>query len=217
MLVNYEDQRTAMVLSQLKPNGITHKDLLTIAETLPREEFVNHTSGVYTDCDLPLGGNRHMLSTLAYSLMIKAADLQLTDKVLTIGCMTGYFTSLLGSLSASVVGLDHDPKFLQWASRMVKEQESVFLICGPLTAGYVKRAPYDKIFIEGSVDIIPKTLLSQLAVGGKLIAFQQKTETSSGHLICLTKTSAEKHKRFIIRDWNAPLLTDFKRPESFEL
>jgi protein-L-isoaspartate(D-aspartate) O-methyltransferase len=106
--------------------------------------------------------------------MVQLAEIRQTDFVLDVGCGTGYSAAVLSRLASSVVALDSDPALAEAAATKLSSlgYDNVAVVQGALPEGYKAEAPYDVIFLEGSVDKLPQTLFDQLKDGGRLIAVQ---------------------------------------------
>ena len=94
------------------------------------------------------------------------------DAVLEIGSGTGYASALLSLLSASVVALESDEALAEQARKNLSGYANVEVVTGPLENGCAQKAPYDLIFVNGSVEEVPASLLGQLAEGGRLVTVE---------------------------------------------
>ena len=99
-----------------------------------------------------------------------------SHKILYVGCGSGYGPALLTHMGLSGVVLDCDDMFTQGTERLLKElnASSLRVVLGPLEEGWVPDAPYDRIFIEGSVDFLPEGLAIQLKEEGELITLNRQ-------------------------------------------
>jgi protein-L-isoaspartate(D-aspartate) O-methyltransferase len=171
--MDFATARINMVESQLRTNKVVDEAVLDAFLMVPRERFVPvafHTSA-YVDDNLPLGNGREILAPMILGRLLDAARIRDSDKVLDIGCATGYGTAILARLAASVVGLEEDGELARQAQARLAELGVLHatVINGPLVKGYVEGAPYDVIVIEGSVTTVPDGIAAQLAEGGRLV------------------------------------------------
>jgi protein-L-isoaspartate(D-aspartate) O-methyltransferase len=180
--------RINMVNGQLRPNGVIDERLIKAFEAVPMEAFVPPAiqNLVYSDGDLLLTKdaqfNRWLLAPLTLGKLLELAQIQPNDKVLIIGCGTGYSIALVAQLAAHVIGVECNEDLARSARIYAAEQEifNIQVVTGALSVGYPKDAPYDIILIEGAVENIPVLLLQQLSVDNGRLVTVLKGQTPSG-------------------------------------
>lgn len=175
-MVDFATLRRNMVNGQVRANGVTHPALIAALLEVPREEFVPETRRAlaYRDDDVPVGGEgapRFLIEPMTLARMIQALDLTPADRVLHVGCASGYAAAVLARLARSVVALDADSGLAAQAGKLMAQLgiANVSVVNGPLAAGWPQSAPYDAIFVEGAVAQPPKALFGQLAEAGRLV------------------------------------------------
>ena len=163
-----------MVAGQILVNDVQDPDVLQALGEVSRERFLpaSEASLAYADVEVPLAGGRSVLMPVVFAKMLQLADIQSGDIVLDIGGCTGYSAAVLARLSNSVVALECDADLAEQASETLATLgvDNAAIVSGPLEKGYPSEAPYDVIFINGSVADVPADLLAQLAPGGRLVA-----------------------------------------------
>jgi protein-L-isoaspartate(D-aspartate) O-methyltransferase len=171
--MDFATARTNMVDSQLRTNKVVDEAVLDAFLMVPRERFVPVAfhDAAYVDDNVPLGNGRALLAPMILARLLDTAQIRDTDKVLDIGCATGYGTAILARLAASVVGVEEDGELARQARARLAELGVLHatIIDGPLLEGYVEGAPYDVIVIEGAVAAVPDGIAGQLAEGGRLV------------------------------------------------
>jgi protein-L-isoaspartate(D-aspartate) O-methyltransferase len=171
--MDFAAARLNMVDSQLRPNRVADAVLLDAFLAVPRERFVPVAfhDAAYFDDDLPIGNGRMMLAPMVLARLLDVAQIGATDKVLDIGCATGYGTAIVARLAASAVGVEEDAGLARQARSRLAELGVLHadIVEGPLAQGHAAGAPYDVIVIEGAVDAIPDAIAAQLAEGGRLV------------------------------------------------
>lgn len=181
-MVNREEQRRRMVERHLRDRGIRDARVLEAMASVPREEFVPTASAysAYDDRPLPIDQGQTISQPYIVAMMSEAALLSPTDRVLEIGAGSGYAAAVLASLAASVVTIERHEALAQTAAERLRRlgYDSVEVITGDGTLGHEPGAPYDAILITAAGPEVPKPLLQQLAVGGRLIA---PVERQRGH------------------------------------
>ncbi|UKK86196.1 protein-L-isoaspartate O-methyltransferase [Sphingopyxis sp. BSN-002] len=165
------DMRAAMIDSQLRTNDVIDPAVVAAMGAVAREAHVPATlSGVaYMDRAIALGEGRVLNPPLVTGRLLVAAEVRPGMRVLLVGAATGYTAALLAKLGAEVHAVEEDAGLLATARATVTDTD-IKWIEGPLTAGAQKAAPFDRIVIEGAIDVLPDALAKQLAEGGKLVA-----------------------------------------------
>lgn len=216
--MDFDRARTQMVDTQLRTNSITEKRLLKVLGSLPRERFIPEARRelAYIDDVHPLGKpGRYLPGVAPFARLVQLADVHPHDKVLDIGCATGYSTAVLAKLAGQVVGLDEDADFVNAARANLRtlQIENATVHHGALLAGVASEAPYDVILIQGAVDKVPDQIFDQLKVGGRCIALVSARVTSIAHVFIRSSEGIAARE-----DFNAmlPRLDFTKRIEEFE-
>ncbi len=178
--MNFETARANMVDNQIRTTDVTSHSVLTAFLAVPREAFVPEKSKAlaYLDNDVEIcpaaGGQpaRFLMQPSPLAKLLQLAAIGKDDVVLDVGCGTGYVSALLALLAGSVVALEEDEALAEAAKANLASYANVSVVAGPLAKGNTSGAPYDLIFINGSVEEVPATLLSQLRDGGRLVTVQ---------------------------------------------
>lgn len=170
--MNFAEARENMVESQVRPNGITDRRITSAMSAVAREEFVEpaQRAVAYAGGELRMAGGRAMTEPMTLARLVQIAVVGEHDKVLHVGCGTGYGTAVLARLAAQVVALEYDTALAGRARELLASCANVKVEQGDLTAGNRAGAPFDAIVIEGRVGQVPQALFDQLADGGRLVA-----------------------------------------------
>jgi protein-L-isoaspartate(D-aspartate) O-methyltransferase len=181
---------------------------------VPRELFVPPSSAAlaYLDLDLAVseGASRRLLKPMVLAKLMQAADLSATDRVLDVGCATGYTAAVLGRIAGQVVALEQDASLAKAARAALTSQANVSVVSGPLVDGWQQGAPYDVILLEGATEVEPQAFRAQLKDGGRLLCI---LGSPPGAKAMLYRRSGEEMGGRAIFDAAAALLPGFaKRP-----
>jgi protein-L-isoaspartate(D-aspartate) O-methyltransferase len=172
--MDFAAARRNMVESQLRPNKVTNPAILEAFAAVPRETYVPAPlRGVaYVDEDIPLGGGRFLMEPMILARLVQTAAPRPTDAALAVGAGVGYSVAILARLASRVVALESDPELAQRAAQSLKAQgvANASVVEGPLAGGAPQLAPFDVILFDGSVDVVPPTIVDQLAENGRLVA-----------------------------------------------
>jgi protein-L-isoaspartate(D-aspartate) O-methyltransferase len=209
--------RRNMVESQLKPNKVTDARVIEAMAALPRELFVPAAfQGVaYRDEDIPLGKGRHIMEPMVLARLLQAAEIGANEKLLAFAAATGYGAAVMARLGAAVTALEADTTLAERARATLRDLgcRNVTVVVGPLEAGCAEQAPYDVIVLEGAVELVPETLVRQLAPGGRLVGVVRRSGVGKATL--LTRLDDGRTAERILFDAATPLLPGFARPAAF--
>jgi len=162
-----------MVQDQLRACGITDERVLDAMCRIPRERFVPQRliTQAYCDSPLPIGSGQTISQPHVVALMTQALKLQSNDTVLEIGTGSGYAAAVLSLLCKKVYSIERIKLLAQRATNVLSELEftNVEVITGDGTKGWPKAAPYSGIVITAGGPQIPQSLVSQLAINGRLV------------------------------------------------
>lgn len=182
---NYAQARTNMVDCQIHTNGVIDPRILTIFETLPREEFLpkNIQSIAYNDEDIALGNGRLMLEPQVHARMVQLLEPKIDDSALVIGDASGYAAAVLASMVGTVFTLENEGVIAAIEKKLQSlEINNVVATGGDLTQGDATKAPYDVIFINGAVEKVPEIILNQLSDNGRLVTIIKKAGETMGQV-----------------------------------
>ncbi len=210
-------QRTNMVESQVRPSDVTDRRITAAMQALARETFVpaKARAYAYSDGAIDLGGRRSLLPPRTLALLLQAADVNANDRVLDIGCGTGYAAAILATMAKAVVALESDPELASEARANLAalKASNVEVATGALEAGLSGKAPYDVILVEGGVDQVPEAILAQLSQNGRLVAIDV-AGGPPGCAIVVTKSGSAYAQRTVFNA-GAPVLPGFEKPAAF--
>jgi protein-L-isoaspartate(D-aspartate) O-methyltransferase len=179
-MMDFETARTKMVENQIRTTDVTSHSVLMAFYAVPREAFVPEKAKTlaYIDNDVeilpaaPGKPARFLMEASPLAKLLQLAAITKDDAVLEIGCGTGYASALLSMIAGSVVALESDETLAAAAKTNLAAYPDVTVVAGPLETGAPSGAPYDLIFINGSVEEVPASLFSQLRDGGRLVTVQ---------------------------------------------
>ncbi len=166
-------QRLRMVDKLREEYHIADERVLEIMATVPRHLFVPEAikSQAYRDNALPIAGGQTISQPFIVARMTALLELTGTEKVLEIGAGSGYQTAVLASLARKVFSVERLDVLTREADERLRYlgYRNVVLRSGDGTNGWDAYMPYDAILVAAGGPEIPKPLVSQLKIGGKLV------------------------------------------------
>lgn len=140
---------------------------------VPREAFVpgELRGQAYDDRALPIGEGQTISQPLMVGLMIQALDPQPNDRALEVGTGSGYAAAVLSKLVRQVVTVERNRLLLEGARARLDELgiKNVGVYVAGEELGRREDAPYDAILVSAGAPHVPRPLLEQLGVGGRLV------------------------------------------------
>lgn len=165
--------REEMVATQLVPRGIEDKRVLEAMSTVPREFFIPPELARHAYCDnpLPIGGGQTISQPYIVAFMAEALALKPGDRVLEVGTGLGYAAAVMGRLCREVCTVERRFDLAGDAELRfeILGLENIVVRCGDGAAGWEEKAPFDAISVAAASPTVPKALLDQLDLGGRLI------------------------------------------------
>jgi protein-L-isoaspartate(D-aspartate) O-methyltransferase len=215
-MTDFATARRHMVDGQVRTADVTDLRILAAMLEIPRENFVpSDAAGLaYLDLDLAISaaGARRLLKPMVLAKLIHAADVASSDRVLDVGCGTGYAAAILSRIAGQVITLEQDSSLAQTARAALASQPNVSVVSGPLIGGWPQGAPYDVILLEGATEISPQAFLSQLKDGGRLVCV---LGSGPGAKAMLYRRSGEELGGRPIFDASAAVLPGFAKAPIF--
>jgi len=153
--------------------GIKDKKVLEAIAKVPRHLFMD--SGfidfAYQDNAFPIAADQTISQPYTVAFQTELLELKKEDKVLEIGTGSGYQTAVLIELKAEVYSIERQKELYEKTRKFLPKLGYVAkkLSFGDGYIGWEEYAPFDKILVTAGAPFVPKPLLSQLKVGGRLV------------------------------------------------
>jgi protein-L-isoaspartate(D-aspartate) O-methyltransferase len=169
----FKKPRLRMVETQIKARGISDPRVLKAMETIPRHLFVEEglVEQAYYDSPLPIGEHQTISQPYIVALMTQALELKGKERVLEIGTGSGYQTAVLAYLADRVFSIERIASLATGARKILEALNfyNVAIRVGDGSYGWREEAPFDGIIVTAAAPDIPRYLIEQLAVGGKMV------------------------------------------------
>ncbi|MGV3484400.1 MAG: protein-L-isoaspartate(D-aspartate) O-methyltransferase [Planctomycetaceae bacterium] len=165
--------RERMVRRQLEARGVHERLVLNAMRAVPREEFVPKAlrEFAYDDGPLPIGADQTISQPYIVAYMIAALGLRGGERVLEIGCGSGYAAAVLAKIAGEVYTVERIKSLAEQAAVKLGElnYSNVHVLHGDGTRGWPEHAPFDAIVVAAGAPEVPESLKAQLKVGGRLV------------------------------------------------
>jgi protein-L-isoaspartate(D-aspartate) O-methyltransferase len=198
------------LVSVLQQKGITDVNVLAAIKKIPRHLFLNSSfeDYAYQDKAFPIGAGQTISQPYTVAFQSELLQIKKDDKVLEIGTGSGYQTAVLCLMGAKVYSVERQNELFKQTSTLLPKLgiRPKHLTFGDGYKGLPTYAPFDSIIVTAGAPLIPKPLMAQLKIGGRLVIPLGEDVQIMTLLIRKNETQFEKHElgefRFV------PLLED---------
>jgi len=161
------------LVNVLKDKGITNEAVLQAIGNIPRHLFMDSgfLDHAYQDKAFPIAANQTISQPYTVAFQTQLLEVNSGDKILEIGTGSGYQTAVLCELGARVFSIERQQELFKKTSRFLPKlgYRAKKLIFGDGYIGLPDEAPFDGIIVTAGAPFVPKPLLSQLKIGGRLV------------------------------------------------
>lgn len=182
----------------LEEKGIIDKRVLEAIKIIPRHLFLDSSfeDFAYQDKAFPIGANQTISQPYTVAFQTQLLQVKKDDKILEIGTGSGYQTAVLVALGAKVYSVERQNELFKKTSALLPKLgiRPKHLSFGDGYKGLPDYAPFDSIIVTAGAPIIPKALLAQLKIGGRLVIPVGDKEQVMTMLIRKNETQFEKHE-----------------------
>lgn len=182
----------------LEEKGIMDKRVLEAIKKIPRHLFLNSSfeDFAYQDKAFPIGAGQTISQPYTVAFQSQLLEVKKDDKILEIGTGSGYQTAVLCLLGAKVYSVERQNELFKTTSALLPKLgiRPKHLSFGDGYKGLPNHAPFDSIIVTAGAPIIPKPLMAQLKIGGKLVIPLGEGEQIMTMLIRKNETQFEKHE-----------------------
>jgi len=198
--VSSERLRTRMV-EHLREQGIRNEVALAAMTQVERHRFIDEglASRAYEDTPLPIGYEQTISQPYIVARMTElllAADP--VDRVLEIGTGCGYQAAVLSKVAREVYSIERIRALHDKARANLRpfRLPNLRLIYGDGLGGVPEAAPFDAMLIAAGGDDLPRPLLEQLRIGGRIVAplsgYHGSAKETQEQSLCVIVRTGEK-------------------------
>lgn len=157
----------------IEAKGIKDRAVLNAIGKVPRHLFMDSgfLDHAYQDKAFPIGANQTISQPYTVAFQTELLQIKKGDKVLEIGTGSGYQTAVLCLLGAKVFSIERQSELFKKANTFLPKlgYKAKKLIFGDGYIGLKEEAPFDSIIVTAGAPFVPKPLMSQLRIGGRLV------------------------------------------------
>ena len=157
----------------LVAKGIKNRKVLNAIKIIPRHLFLDSSfeDHAYQDKAFPIESEQTISQPYTVAFQTELLGVSSDDKILEIGTGSGYQTAVLLQLKARVYTVERQLRLFKkttiFFSKMgYRPKKHIF---GDGYKGLAEEAPFDGIIVTAGAPFVPKPLLTQLKIGGKLV------------------------------------------------
>lgn len=168
----YKGQRKLLV-EKLVKKGINSKEVLNAINIVPRHLFMDKTliDHSYEDKAYPIKSNQTISQPFTVAIQTQLLNIKRNEKILEIGTGSGYQTAILSILSNNIYTIERNHELFKNSKKLfsklnIRVRKQIY---GDGYLGYLAASPYDCIIVTAGANELPKKLLQQLSIGGRLI------------------------------------------------
>jgi protein-L-isoaspartate(D-aspartate) O-methyltransferase len=171
--VKYDRRREEMVKRQIEARGVTDPQVLAAMGKVPRHLFVSEAlrDQAYGDFPLPIGEQQTISQPYIVAEMTQALQPSEDDRVLEIGTGSGYQAAILAEIVFRVYTVERIHSLFVKTRKLFDNlnYHNIVTKYSDGTSGWAEESPYDGIIVTAGAPEIPNLLVSQLAVGGRMV------------------------------------------------
>ena len=161
------------LVNVLKTKGIKDVNVLKAIGKVPRHLFMDSSflDHAYQDKAFPIGADQTISQPYTVAFQTELLEVKKEDKILEIGTGSGYQTAVLCELGAKVFSIERQLELFKKTSIFLPKlgYRAKKLIFGDGYKGLEEEAPFDSIIVTAGAPFVPKPLLNQLKIGGRLV------------------------------------------------
>lgn len=157
----------------VEAKGVKDKKVLEAIKTIPRHLFMDSSfeDHAYQDKAFPIAADQTISQPYTVAFQSELLEITKGDLVLEIGTGSGYQTAVLCELGAKVYSIERQRELYKKTKLFLSKigYRPKYLSFGDGYKGLPEYAPFDKIIVTAGAPFVPKALMSQLKVGGRLV------------------------------------------------
>ncbi len=175
--MNLLEQNELLVKHLVSVGALKTPRIIEAFRKIPRHFFVrkDYLNHAYDDIPLPTYNGQTISQPYTVAIMTEALGPNPGEKILEIGAGSGYQAAIIGKCigtKGKIITIELESDLVEISKKNIEKikLKNVIIIHGDGKLGYSKEAPYDKCIITAACDEIPKKVIEQVKVGGRIVA-----------------------------------------------
>lgn len=163
--------RRALV-ETIRQKGIKDERVLRAIGTVPRHYFFDPAfiEHAYEDKAFPIGEGQTISQPYTVAFQSELIKAQPGDRVLEVGTGSGYQACVLLEMGCEVITIEYNKVLYERTRKFLpKMGYKPKFFQGDGSIGLASHAPYDAILVTAGAPVVPKALVEQLKIGGRLV------------------------------------------------
>ena len=202
-MVDFDQAREKMVDACIAARGVRDPNVLAAMARVRRELFVPDEvrEFAYDDVPLPIGNEQTISQPYVVAFMVEALMLEDGDTVLEVGAGSGYAAAVMAEIVDKVYAVERIEALAELAGANLDAAgyTNVQVLYADGTLGWMEHAPYDAILVSAGGPEVPRSLMRQLEVGGRLV-IPIGADARSQALVRITRTGKDTFDREALAD-----------------
>jgi len=216
--MNFDQARFNMVEQQIRPWEVLDNRVLSLLETIHREDFVpvRYRKLAFADIAVPLECGQVMMRPKIEARMLQALELADDETALEIGTGSGFVTACLAALAKRVVSVEIFAELQAEAAEKLKDKHisNVELFEGDVMKGWQPEQAHDVVVVTGSIPEVSEQFKGWVNPGGRMFVITGKSPAMEARLLRrLDVTNWSEESLF---ETDLPRLVNSEPPPAFE-
>ncbi len=198
--MKFREQKNRLINNLILLGALKTPTIIEAFRKIPRHKFIlkDHLRHAYNDIPLPTIHGQTISQPYTVAIMTEALDPRPGEKILEIGSGSGYQAALLAHCvgpKGKVITVELEPDLVEFSKNNIKKVKlnNIKIINWDGKKGYKKESPYDKCMITAACKEIPKPVIKQVKIGGRIVA--PVNDFFGQRMIVLDKLSDKKFEK----------------------
>lgn len=163
-----------ILVAELSKKGITDTNVLKAIQKIPRHLFINSSfeEKAYQDIAFPIASGQTISRPHTVAFQTQLLKVSFGQKILEIGTGSGYQSAVLVFLGAKLYTIERQAELFKKTQLLLTKKVGYVpkkMVLGDGYKGLPNEAPFDRIIVTAGAPEVPRELLFQLCIGGRLV------------------------------------------------